>query len=107
MEKEPAYKIDLNHPVFENIKGKKSGTAMQPSAIAIHPKTGDIYITEATKPKLLIMDSSGNIKSLQKLNSSDFNQPEGIIFSPDARLFVSNEGTKEPGNILEIQGTEL
>ncbi|WP_207532403.1 hypothetical protein [Desertivirga arenae] len=103
MAKEPTYKINFDHPVFEKVKAKKQESVIAPSAIAIHPQTGDIYITEGTKPKLLIMDKNGNIKDLRKLNKSDFNQPEGIIFRPDASLFVSNEGTKTPGNILEIE----
>ncbi|MDF3078554.1 MAG: hypothetical protein K0S09_2443 [Sphingobacteriaceae bacterium] len=103
MAKEPVYKIDLNHAVFEDVKSKDLNSNMQPSAISIHPKTGDIYITEATKPKLLVMDRTGNIKSLKKLSSSDFNQPEGITFSPDGRMYISNEGNKKPGNILELE----
>jgi len=103
MAKEPAYKINFDHPVFEKVKAKKAEAVIAPSAIAIHPHSGDIYITEGTKPKLLIMDKDGNIKDLKKLSKSDFNQPEGIIFTPDARMYVSNEGNKTPGNILEIE----
>jgi uncharacterized protein YjiK len=38
MDKEPVYKIDFSDPVFDGIKAKKSGSQMQPSAIAVHPK---------------------------------------------------------------------
>lgn len=102
MQKDPVYKIDLNNPAFEVFRSKKAGSQMQPSALAIHPQSGDIYITEATKPKLLIMDKSGAIKSVKPLSSKDFNQPEGISFSPSGQLFISNEGNKEPGNILQV-----
>jgi uncharacterized protein YjiK len=102
MQKDPVYKIDLSDPAFAEFKSKKAGSQMQPSAIAIHPKTGDLYITEATKPKLLIMDKQGAIKSVKSLSSKDFNQPEGISFSPSGQLFISNEGSKQPGNILQV-----
>ena len=102
---EPVYKIDLNNKVFEDVKTKKPGAEMQPSAIAVHPQTGDIYIAEATKPKLLIIDRKGSIKSLENLKDKDFNQPEGISFDPQGNLFVANEGDKkEPGNILQLVG---
>lgn len=103
MAKEPTYKINFDDPAFEKVKAKKPEAVIAPSAIAIHPKTGDIYITEGTKPKLLIMDKDGNIKDLRTLSKSDFNQPEGIIFKPDASMFISNEGNKTSGNILEIE----
>lgn len=102
MNTNPVYKIDLKHPLFANVKAKKKGSQMQPSAIAIHPKTGDIYITEATKPKILILDRSGNLKSLKTLSSEDFYKPEGISFSPEGNIYISNEGKKDPGNILEV-----
>ncbi|MFD2163008.1 SdiA-regulated domain-containing protein [Paradesertivirga mongoliensis] len=100
---QPVYKIDLKNSVFEDIKAKKPTDVMQPAAIAVHPKTGDLYIMEGAKPKLLIMGSDGVIKNLKKLKDKEFAQPEGISFSPEGQLFISNEGgKKEPGNILEI-----
>lgn len=105
MDRVPAFVINLEDEIFTPYKGKKSGSEMQPAALAIDPLTGDIYITEATKPKLLVLDSAGKIKSLRKLSSSEFNQPEGITFSPEGRIFISNEGKgkKIEGNILEIK----
>jgi uncharacterized protein YjiK len=102
MDERPVYKIDLNNPLFANVKTKKSGSEMQPSAIAIHPITKDIYITEATNPKLLILDPKGNLKDLKTLSSKEFYKPEGISFSPEGNMYISNEGKKDPGNILEV-----
>lgn len=104
MQKEPVYKIDLSHSALAGFKSKKKGSQMQPSAIAIHPKTKDIYIADAASPKLLILNSNGNIKAVKTLSSKDFYKPEGISFSPDGKLFISNEGKKEPGNILQLAG---
>lgn len=100
----PVYKIDLKHEVFDDVRAKKPGEQMQPSAIAVHPRTGDMYITEGSTPKLLIMDSTGVIKDLKKLKGPEFSQPEGISFSPEGQLFISNEGKKKAGNILELKG---
>ncbi len=103
MERDPVYKIDLNDAVFANIKSKKTGAQMQPSALAIHPKTGDIYITEATSPKLLVLDRQGKLKYLKPLDKKEFYKPEGISFSPEGNMYISNEGKKDPGNILEVK----
>jgi uncharacterized protein YjiK len=97
---EPVYKIDLTHKVFTS--GAKRNKIIKPSAIAIHPATGEIFITDGPNSRLLIMNSSGKIVKLLVLGS-DFEQPEGITFSPDGELFISNEGNKKPANILKLE----
>ena len=72
-----------------------------PSALGIHPVTGDLYITDGPKSRLVIMDMSGNVKKLLELGSQ-FEQPEGLTFSPEGEMFVSNEGVKDAGNILQV-----
>ncbi|RDC62182.1 SdiA-regulated domain-containing protein [Adhaeribacter pallidiroseus] len=104
---EPVYRIDLRDPAFASVSAKKANAVMQPSEINVHPETGDIYITEATQPKLLILDNTGKIKTLLLLSSSEFSQPEGITFSPAGDLFISNEGKKKPGNILQVKIPQL
>lgn len=102
LSKSPVYSIDLNNSVFASaIKKNKQG--VKPSAMAIHPANGDIYITEGTNPKLLILDNQGKIKSLVPLSSKEFAQPEGITFNSAGELFISNEGKKGGGNILKVK----
>lgn len=98
--KDPVFRIDLSNELFNNSNGKKSKSIM-PSEIAIHPATGEIFVTDGPKSRLLVMDNSGNIKKLLQLGK-EFAQPEGLAFSPAGELFISNEGTKEPGNILKV-----
>jgi len=104
MDQQPLFKIDLLDKVFEtNGSGKKKRGSMNPSGIAIHPASGDMYITDGRDPKLLIMDAAGTIKKLYSLNTKQFSQPEGITFNSAGDLFISNEGTKQPGNILQVK----
>ena len=99
---EPVYKIDLTHEIFNKLNEKDQEDFMMPSEINIHPQTGEIYITEGRDPKLLILDKNGNIKSLYKMDKGDFPQAEGITFSPEGELFISNEGGKNSGTILKV-----
>jgi DNA-binding beta-propeller fold protein YncE len=104
MDQQPVFKIDLLNKVFgSNGSGKKKKGSMNPSGIAIHPINGDMYITDGRDPKLLITDAAGTIKKLYSLNTNEFAQPEGITFNSAGDLFISNEGTKQPGNILKVK----
>lgn len=98
---DPVFKIELDHEVFSGSEKGKKGKQFKPSAIGVHPITKEIYVTDGPKARLLIMDSNGNIKDLVQLGKR-FEQPEGISFNPQGDLFISNEGNKQPGNILQV-----
>ena len=100
MSSTPVFRINLKDNIFADTKSKKD-KAIMPSEVAIHPVTGDLYISDGRAARLLIMDPSGRLKALYNLGKK-FTQPEGITFSPQGDLFISNEGTKDPGNIMQV-----
>src|SRR6185436_1100400 len=103
MDQQPVFKIDLQNKVFGNGSDKKKRNTINPSGISIHPVSGDMYIIDGRNPQLLIIDAGGNIKKLYTLNSKEFAQPEGITFNTAGDLFIANEGTKQPGNIVQVK----
>jgi len=103
MDPQPVFKIDLQNKVFGNGSDKKKRNTINPSGISIHPVSGDMYIIDGRNQQLLIMDAAGNIKKLYGLNSKEFAQPEGITFNTAGDLFIANEGTKQPGNIVQVK----
>jgi hypothetical protein len=110
MQDQPVIKINLKDEAFSEFssgkKKEKTADAFMPSDIAVHPTTGDIYIIEGKNPKLMIMDSKQAIKNLFELDKNEFEQPEGITFSPSGELFISNEGAKKQGNIIKLELTK-
>ena len=103
MDSLPFVKIDLKADIFKEYRHKKIEKTFNPSDIAIHPKTKDIYILEGKKPKLLVLNSKGKVLKVHELDKRKFAQPEGIAFSEDGRLFIANEATDSKANIIEIQ----
>ena len=67
----------------------------KPSAAAIHPKTGDLYIISSINKVLVIADRSGKIKNTYPLDPKLYKQPEGITFTPSGDMFISNETAGE------------
>ena len=98
----PVMKLNLADPLLKSNGGKKPTNNIQPSEIAINPKTNEIYLTEAANPQLFVLNADGTIKARYKLNNAEYSQPEGITFSPGGELYISNEGKKESGNILQV-----
>lgn len=102
MSETPVYKINLKDKLLEKYVKKKLQNAISPSDIEIHPVSGDIFVLEGTKPKLMIMGTDGIVKNVFDLKKSVFPQPEGLSFSPEGKLYISSEGGKGPGIILEV-----
>ncbi|MNL43433.1 hypothetical protein D3C87_1659450 [compost metagenome] len=58
----------------------------------------------STDKLLLVTDANWKIKEAHKLNSSTFNQPEGMAFDQELNLYISNEGDEiTDGNILKFR----
>jgi len=68
---------------------------LAPSAIAVHPKTGQLFITSSVGKVLMVLNPDGRIDHLQRLNKKLFAQPEGMAFDPDGTLYISTEKKKQ------------
>lgn len=116
---EPEYLVDLSkrYTVTDNIIGENIFTdvalklgliedviVFHPSAIAIHPvDSGNLYILSSIGKSLIITDKYGSVLNFIKLDKRIFNQPEGICFSKNGELFISNEGENKGGDILRFK----
>ena len=87
---------------FETMVGNK--IKFNPSAIAVHPETNDIYILSTRDTKCMaVFSRDGKLKSFQLIDEDLMPQPEGICFSPEGVLYISSEGKKgEPGNLFQF-----
>ncbi len=75
-------------PVAEKLGTNKH---MKASAASIDPLTGDLYIISSILKLLVVYNKNGEFKELFKLDPAIYKQPEGIAFTPEADLIISNE----------------
>jgi len=85
---EPYYVIDVRK--IEALMNEKK-VKFKPSAAAIHPLTGDLFIISSINKVMVVADRTGNPKALYRLNPALYKQPEGMTFTPDGHLLISNE----------------
>lgn len=64
---------------------------LAPSALAIQPGTGNLYLTSSVGKILMVLSPAGDILELHRLKKSYFAQPEGLAFAPDGTLYISTE----------------
>lgn len=85
---------------LERVLGSSS-PKFRPSAIAVHPISGEIYMVASVGSALVVFNNDGTPKNLSILKRSLFPQPEGIAFMPNGDLFISNEN-EDGGTILHF-----
>lgn len=71
-----------------------------PSAMAVHPINGDLYLLSSKGKMIVVMDRQNEIVYIQKLQKEEHPQPEGMCFDERGNLYISNEGDGRRGTIL-------
>ena len=112
--KRPIYLIDRNkigkyfksdgvsQRLVDFLTPQYASDAFGPSGIAIHPKTSDICIISSVGKLFLILNRSGDIVYMEKLDASIFLQPEGICFDKNGTLYISSEGKSGKGRLFKF-----
>lgn len=80
--------------------------AFKPSALAVEPQTGRLYVLSSVRKALAVLNPDGTLLTVVPLSSSLFPQPEGIAFAADGTLFIASEGPAGPGTILRFSPTD-
>lgn len=71
-----------------------------PSGIQRNPKTGTFFIIAANGNEIVEFSKDGKFIGKHQLPKNIHVQPEGITFSSDGTLFISNEGKVGSGTIV-------
>jgi uncharacterized protein YjiK len=80
----------INVTAIANMIGEKK-IKFKPSAAAINPVTDELFIISSVNKLLVVADRKGNVKQVYPIEAGLFKQPEGITFTPDGNLIISNE----------------
>ena len=115
---EPAFVIDLEQiknfrdyntltklgiELLAMLDENKGDVTFQPSDLAVHPRTNNIYVIGSVGDLLIVLNPSGEILAMVDLSDKLFNQPEGICFKGDGTMYISNEGGEKKATILEFK----
>ncbi len=66
-----------------------------PSAIERHPVTGSFFILSSRGPFLFELLPDGTVVSRIKLDATLHNQPEGLVFTPENSMIISDEAGED------------
>lgn len=105
LKKEPAFLIDRTEiarwkggsrdfydKFNEFLSTDQAPSAFGPSGLAISPIDGNLYVIASVGKTLAVLHQNGMILHARRLSSSRFQQPEGICFDRQGRMYISSEG---------------
>ena len=96
---EPAYTINIAD--IKKILNDEEAE-FKPSAAAISPVNGKLYMVASVGKLLVIADKNGKIEQVFRLDPALYNQPEGMTYAPNGDLYISNEGGEGVATILKF-----
>lgn len=76
--------------------------AFKPSALAVHPATGHVYVLSSVRKAVAVLGADGALLTVRPLPEGLFPQPEGLAFTADGTLYISNEGPSGPATLLRF-----
>lgn len=95
LDKAPRFLLD-----GKALKKKSPEKKFKPSAIIRHPQSGTFFVL-AAKGKLLVeISPAGAVIDAARLSRKDHPQPEGIAFTSDSVMMISNEGVTGNATML-------
>jgi sugar lactone lactonase YvrE len=91
------YDISVTPPTYTPYHG--AGGVPNPSGIAFRVTTGALYLTDSLLNRLYVIPSQGAAVQEVILTGAALNNPRGLSFGPDGKLYVANSGAN---NVLAI-----
>lgn len=76
----------------------------KPSAIAINPITNELFILSSVNKLLVVANRNGTAKDVYRLDPGIYKDPEGITFTTNGDMIISNEARgNQSSNILILK----
>jgi len=94
---------EFSKKILKSVGNQNLNKVFRTSALNYHPLTGDLYVLSSLNNIIAVLNTEGSIKRILELNGKEFLQPEGLAFTSDGRLFISNEGKGKQANIIELK----
>ncbi len=94
----------LDEPVYliNRAKVNEQASAFKPSALALHPITGEIYVLSSVRKAMAVLNPEGELVAVWPLPGKRFRQPEGMAFLTNGDLFIASEGNGKKAVLMRF-----
>lgn len=93
----------LNRAIRSLLRGRADLSPFKPSAVAVHPETGQVYVLSSVRKLLVILNPDGAVHAAQPLPEDLLPQPEGLVILPGGDLLIASEGAGGRGRLVRLR----
>jgi uncharacterized protein YjiK len=94
------YRFEQREIDFSSITNPAEKLKFHASAAGVDPADKRVYLVASPDKKIIQMTQEGKVLAIASLNPAVFKQPEGICFTPDGTMYISNEAAGGNANLL-------
>jgi 6-phosphogluconolactonase (cycloisomerase 2 family) len=77
-----------------------------PSAIAVHPKTNEIYVLSRADHSLVVFNQFGDIVNFTSLDKTTFSNPSAMTFKKNGDLVITDGNMMNP-TVIQVKWNKL
>ncbi|NND07492.1 MAG: hypothetical protein HKN87_14035 [Saprospiraceae bacterium] len=77
--------------IAQKLNREKKTPYFSPSAIAVHPTSGEIFVLSSVARSIIVFDKQGNLIAAANLDRGVHLQPEGLALDRDGTMYIANE----------------
>ncbi len=92
----------LNDQIRRAVQPAIDLSGFKPSALGLHPITGELYVLSSVRKALVVLNAEGVIAAVWVLPKKRFRQPEGLAFLPNGDLFIASEGSGKKAVVMRF-----
>ena len=88
--------------IAQKLNREKKTPYFSPSAIAVHPTSGEIFVLSSVARSIIVFDKEGTLIAAANLDRGVHLQPEGLVLDRDGTMYIANEARDGVAKIYVI-----
>ncbi|MFQ5571771.1 MAG: hypothetical protein ACE5G0_18980 [Rhodothermales bacterium] len=92
----------LNETIRTAVKPIMDLSGFKPSALALHPLTGEVYVLSSVRKAVVVLSPDGDLTNVWPLTNKRLRQPEAMAFLPNGDLLIASEGAGKKAVLMRF-----
>ncbi len=99
--------IPLPQKINKAAKDSVSALKFEPTSIAVHPRSDEIYILSSVDQSIIVYDKEGKLQNFMRLDPTMISRPKRIVFLANGDLVITNDNPYGKPTLIKFHWQKL